>query len=384
MLRWVHGLAIATSVVLLAYFAARSWPTMAAVELLGPEPDTPEYIDGAVQLLRGQYGQARPPIYPPGFSLLLAPAVAIGGPSASGWVPFLAAVVLGIVSAVVAVRLSNPLAAPLAVFFVLFATAPRMLAQLVLTDLVVAALVLSQAVTLAFASGRAAAVLSGLLGGFLVWVRLASIPLAVAGLAGARGRRAAVWYVVGALPLLVLLPVWQWWVYGSPTTTGYLAVGAGPNGDGSMGSLFSLAYVLGPPVAADGPVHGGAAREWELPNLPFYALELLGADSFLFRPGVGLIGLVAAVVYATREPPLGAIARSALACTVATVAIYLPYFYQSGRFLAAPAALLAVLAAVALARLVETLLRRLAPDIVLPRSAARRNRWCGTRGRATD
>jgi hypothetical protein len=278
-------------------------------------------------------------------------------------VPFVAALILGAAAALTAVKLSNPLAAPLALFFVLFATAPRMLAQLVLTDLVLATLLLLEGVLLAFSRGPAQSLGAGLIAGFLVWVRLASLPLVPAGLEATRYRTQAVLHLATAVPVVLLLAAWQWATYGSPLTTGYQVVGAGPNGDGSVSSLFSIAFVTGPAAAADGPVHGGAAQAWQLPNLAFYSLELLGADSFLFRPGVGLIGLLGAIVFAARPPPIGAFSRFTLACTVLTLATYLPYFYQSGRFLAAPAALLSVVAAVTIARFIQAwaLRRRVSP-----------------------
>jgi hypothetical protein len=353
--------------ILLGYFAVRSWPTPAPIEALGPAPDTPDYIGGAMSLLRGAYvvdwdGPPRTPIYPPGFSLLLLPAVALGGPTASVWVPYIAALLLGLVSLFVAVRISSFIAAPLAVFFVLFASAPRDLALLVLTDLPQAALAVCIAALLMFGRGRPALLAAGVLSGALVWVRLASIPLLVAGVlaltARSDWRRAAAVYLTASMPLVFLLGLWQWATYGSPFTTGYQVVGAGPDGNGSFGSLFSVAYMLGPPAAVDGPVHGGAARIWELPNLVFYGLELLGADSFLSRPGVGALGLFALIVFARDTGARGVLGRFGLALTAGTLGVYVPYFYQSGRFLMAPAAILAIAAAAGVAVAAEALQAR--------------------------
>src|SRR5207244_9562258 len=99
---------------------------------------------------------------------------------------------------------------------------------------------------------------AGILSGGLAWVRLASLPLLVASVVGLTARpdwrRAALIYLAGSLPMVVLLGLWQWATYGSPFITGYQAVGAGPGGNGTFGSLLSAAYVLGPPAGVDGPV----------------------------------------------------------------------------------------------------------------------------------
>src|SRR5688500_17702547 len=114
--------AVVTGVLLVA-FAVFAWPVITPGIVPGAHPDSYDYAYGALALLQGEYvvawdGPPRLPIYPPGFSVLLMPAVALGGVEASVWVPFLAGLALGVMAAVLAMRLSRPIAAPLAVFLV--------------------------------------------------------------------------------------------------------------------------------------------------------------------------------------------------------------------------------------------------------------------------
>jgi|CXWL01.1.fsa_nt_gi hypothetical protein len=83
--------ALAAGVFLLALGAREARPHTEPAAALGPRPDALEYVAGAQAIVQdGRYflqvGSERVrPRYPPGFSLLLAPALAIGVPPESLW-----------------------------------------------------------------------------------------------------------------------------------------------------------------------------------------------------------------------------------------------------------------------------------------------------------
>lgn len=120
----------------LGVFAIVARPHIVAGQVPGDAPDALDYAYGAKALLHGSYvvkwvgppsmgsadsnGVAHIPRYPPGYALLLLPAVALGGVSAAVWVNFASGLLLGILAAWVAVRLDGAWAAPVAVVTVLF------------------------------------------------------------------------------------------------------------------------------------------------------------------------------------------------------------------------------------------------------------------------
>src|SRR5690242_8991618 len=112
--------------IVLAVFAAVAWPHTGPGEFPGVIGDSLEYTYGAESLLQGHYlvswdgGPPRTPQYPPGFSLLLVPAVALGGFSAAPWTPFITGLLAGMLAAVVGAKLAGRLVAPLAAASVLF------------------------------------------------------------------------------------------------------------------------------------------------------------------------------------------------------------------------------------------------------------------------
>jgi hypothetical protein len=355
---------LALTLGLLAVYAVRTRPGTLAVDSIlqpgnipGPAPDSGDYAYGALALLHGRYvvdwdGPPRVPRYSPGFPILLLPAVATGGVGAADRVPAAAGLLLGGVVVLLAWRLAGPVAAPLAVVLVLFPQGPIYLARLVMSDLPAVTLAVLEVALLALGHGPLAWAAAGVLGGALGWVRPANVLLLLAGLAGltacAAPRRAAAWYALGAAPLLLLLGAWQQATFGSPLRTGYQAGAWAPGGSADLGAFFSLRYVLGPPAMYGHWSLGGALQDRGLPNGLCYPLQLLGLDGFLLFPGVAFLGLVALARYARRPGSLGVLGRFGLAALVLSLVTYLPYFYQSGRFLMLPAALLGLGAAVLL------------------------------------
>jgi hypothetical protein len=144
-------------------------------------------------------------------------------------------------------------------------------------------------------------------------------------------------------------------MFGSPLTTSYQAAGASPSHSGALDSFFSLHYALHPYQRDPHPLG------WQLPNVLLYPLELLGADFFVSLPGVGLLGLIAALRFARQAGALGVVGRFGLAAVAATLVVYVPYFWQSARFVMVPAAILNLVAAVRLAGWLADISPRLGP-----------------------
>lgn len=343
---------------MLLLFTRFTWPGRYAPVL----PDSMDYQYAAVSLLHGGYtvdwdGAARVPRYTPGFPVLLTPAVAIGGPDAVAWVPYIMALGLGVLAALVAWRVAGPLAAPLAVALILYARAPAEFAGVLMSDLPAATIGLAELAMLMLGRSRLAAASAGLLAGTLVWIRPASAVLLLSGLAGvsARTENRRKWlltYFTAAAVPLALLGAWQWLSYGSPFTSSYQAAGAGVGGSHALGGFFSRSYILGDPAGGDNAALGGSAMDWNLPNLVVYPLQLLGVDAFLLLPGVGILGLIGLFRFAADRGARGVFGRFGLMTLATTLLVYLPYYFQTGRFLVFASALLALSTAILVGELV--------------------------------
>ena len=327
---------------LLVTFAIGAFPAVVPGLVPGYAPDSEDYAYGAVALLQGRYvvdwdGIPHVPRYTPGYSALLAPAVAFGGVDAAVFVPYAFGLVSAMTAALIAWRLAGPLAAPVAAFAVLYAPWAAMLSIRVMSEVPTSGLLLLEAAALTLGQSRRAVGAAGALAGFLVWVRPASAILLVAGVVASHERsswqRHAAVYFAGAAPFLVTLALWQWATFGAPLTTSYQAAGASPDGSGALSSFFSAQYLLGLPW-----------NTWDsmTPNLFAYPQWLFGMEAWVTFPGLGFLGLLYWLRYSRSAGARGAFARFGLATLVLTLAIYLPYFYQSSRFVLAPAALLSI------------------------------------------
>jgi hypothetical protein len=361
---------------LVGVFAARTGPRVAAAvrsqQVAGTEPDSFDYAYGAQVLLHGRYavswqGGERRPYYTPGLSILLMPSVACGGVAAAVWTCWVAALALGTLAAALAFELDSPAAAPLAVVLVLFTPAAQRFAEVVMTELPAASLLAFEALLLAAGRGWWSAAGAGALAGCLVWIRPAAVAYLLAGLAAVTAlpekRRRAAAYLVGALPLLTLLGAWQWLEFGSPLTTTYQAGHYTPLGGADLAGMFSWRYAFAAPSASspmgrEGPDFGGLGLAWSLPNGLLYPLQLLGLDGFLLYPGVGVLGLIGVWRYARHGGARAAVARFGAAVIATTLAVYVPYFYQSGRFLFGAAVFLGCAAAALTAETTAGLWRR--------------------------
>jgi 4-amino-4-deoxy-L-arabinose transferase-like glycosyltransferase len=353
-------------VLFLGGFAIVARPQIVAGHVPGASPDCLDYAYGAQALLHGSYvvqwlvppsaatvgvdGLAHIPQYPPGYPILLVPAVALGGIAAAVWVNLGCGLLLGALAAWLAARLSDLRAAPLAAVAVLCSIGAVVFSQTVMSDLPTATLLMAEALVLVHVRSPRAALMAGLLAGALVWIRTPNLVLIFAGLAGITAlpdrRRLVGAFIAGALLLPGLLVLWQLATYGSPWTTGYGAVFAGAQhlDKPQVTSLFRLQYVFGEPLG-----RSGLSRELIWSNARLYALGLAGYRFWICLPGVSLIGLFAALRYAPRRDERGAMGRFAIAVLLATLATYLPYDWQDVRYMFGPAVLLNTLAAVALA-----------------------------------
>jgi hypothetical protein len=197
-------------------------------------------------------------------------------------------------------------------------------------------------------SAAAAAIAGGL--ALLRLSAAVAIPALLAALPVSVLRRVAIFVVPG----IIALGAFQWATFGSPLRTGY---------DYWLPDLkmFAVGYALERPMG-DGPTMVGDALNgqllgWlcpcegeggpltQLPNVVFYPAVVFGPFWVFAPPLVGLFGFVYAVLH-WREPA----ARFTVWLTLLTLGVLTVYVYQAARLAAAPAALLAIYAAVATAR----------------------------------
>jgi glycosyltransferase involved in cell wall biosynthesis len=370
----------AVAALLLAVIPAASAP--AAHLATQPYPDAQVYADAARHFARGDgyvttvydtagapsppiaseqrdwlvKGPPRPPMFPPGFSLALAPFAAIGefpGNVQAGAKAF--AILYVVATVLVAWYLAGQLAA--AVTSILVATSPfaRTASQYVLSDAFAALLVLVLVMLIARVTW-ARAFASGLVAGIMICVRL-NLAVGLMALAFAiptRYWRAA---ALGAVPPLAALALYQWLTFGHPLTIGYNQFGVdlrvfdwangfvAPPRFGDLGWLLPdrldgdlLAWVC--PCPGDRPAAA-------LSNLWFYP-AVLGGLFWVFTPPIVTI---AGAAYAWRHRTEPA-ARFTLIFTALTCLMFTFYYYQASRFMAAPATLLGIFGAAAAASFV--------------------------------
>ena len=326
-----------------------------------PFPDSADYADAARHIANGDgyvttlHGrQPFPPPQPPGFAFVLAPFTAFGQypgnlQAAVKWfaVAYLAA------AAMAAWYLAGPLAAVLTSALLAISPFARISGTLVLSDLFAVIPLLAVLMLIRRVSGfRVFA--SALLAGFLVAVRMSMI-VALVALALAVPTKYWRALVLGAIPGLAVLAIFQWLTFGSPVKTGYGAWLPGY-------AMFDTAYATAAaPRIGDGDVWNfpdrlnGQLLQWVCPcppagpqdalsNIWFYPLVLSGVLWVFTPPLVTLVGLG----YAWRhriEPS----ARFTLLLTALMVGLHTIYYYQAVRFVAGPATLLGIYGAIAVA-----------------------------------
>lgn len=197
---------------------------------------------------------------------------------------------------------------------------------------------------------------AALVAGSLALLRLSALA-ALASLGLALPARTWRWILFFAAPGVLALAIFQFSTFGSPLRTGY---------DYWLPNLktFDVGYVLQRPMG-DGPTMVGDALDarllsWlcpctddgplaALPNALFYPAVVLGPFWIFTPPFTGLLGLLYAIRCWRRDPA----ARYAIWLTVTTCVMLSVYVFQAARLAAAPAALLAIFGAVAVARGLE-------------------------------
>lgn len=303
--------------------------------------DSTIYVQQAQAIRSGDAPSGR---YPPGLPVLLA-AGDFAGVGVSQVIQFVA-VALVVLVVVTARRLGGPVAG--AVAGLLCCSSPWLIASggFVMSDPLAAAL--ATAALLAVLNGRPAwAAVATIVG---VLVRLFSGVGIIA--LFAVSRRLA---VVAAVSAAVLFGGFQWAASGSPFSTGY------DNG----GASWAPAYIVDGDRTGDGNwlVDGGAAkastpdsstRDW--PNLIAYPLVVLGVTFVFMPPFLAVAGLWA--LWVRRGTAAALFVGWWLA---GSLAMALPYFFQSPRFLAPAMMMVLVYAAVGIVDLFRLHLDQLEP-----------------------
>lgn len=334
-----------------------------------PSPDAQEYADAARHLAAGEgfittiyRNEVKPPRYPPGFSLALAPFALAGRYPQNVQLGSKSFAILYLVATLVAAWVvGGPLAAAVAVALVGASPFAVRYASLVMSDAFAAALVVL-AVPLLHAStgsrfGAARLTGAGLIAGGLILVRLSGIVTLAAmlvTLAASRRWRGAVIVGAGALVGIAALAFQQWTSFGNPLMTGYAYWLPELRTFGLDFPLSLTSQRDGSGVVADSV--DGALLRWTCPcpeddpllafrPVTFYPLVLLGMF-WIFTPPLTTIPGLIEVWRRRREP----VAAFVIWLTVITVLLHLVYFYHAPRFMAGPATLLAIYSGVAVAR----------------------------------
>ena len=351
---------------------------------LGPFTDAYEYAATARALAHLRpyalvlSGASYPPRYPPGTALLLAPAYWLPGATlANGIYAVLAFAVLAVVCTYfLAQRLAGRVAGVAAA------------ASLLLSPLFIARAheVMSEALTMAFAAAAALLLtrllsctgrrlptgpllVLGVVVGLATLVRLTNgvlLPAVAVGLL-TDGRTRAGWRRVAALtgsgPLAAgtAQVVYNLVTFGSPIATGY--VYWAPHWYASLAQTFALRYAL----VAPGTV-GDIGAPAGTGNIVYYAHGLVGLlpppTPVLLSTGFALLAAVGIILLARdNRGPVHGFTLCALIFTLLTGALYLPYFFQSFRFIAALLPFLAVAIGVAVGAGVRWLTVAIRPPV---------------------
>ncbi len=329
-----------------------------------PFPDSQEYVTSADQLAHGRgyttpvrdtastarwANAENPPRSSPGYSLALVPFALAGHfPRNVEFGAKLTVVLMVVAVAWAALELGGPWAAILAMALLGAGSFMKESALYVLSDAFAAALAVA-VLALVKRLTPLAVYLGGFLAGYGLLVRASGLVILASLLIVLRGRDRLRALVTAAPPVVGLL-AYQWVTFGRPWRTGY-------------GywlphlKMFSLSFVTQHPLQGDHiftdqlnhraekwlchvvvSCHG-ASPAGALPNWLFYIM-VLGGGLWIFAPPlVSLVGMVVAFRW-WREPA----AQFTLFVTALTGALYLPYFFQAARFMAAPALMLIVLA----------------------------------------
>ena len=363
-MRAIPAIATIASLVILAVHILAVQPRPLSEQ---PFPDAPEYADAAWQIAHGNgyvtyvldYNvhdiKPRPPRYPPGFSLALAPFALVGDyPSnVQTGAKFFDALYL-LITVISAWSVGGPLAATLSAAFIGTSPFVQAYATLVMSDAFATGLtVLSFWLILRPSTRRVT--LAGVLSGVLVAVRLSSILNIVAlFLALTKFRKQL---LLSALPGIGALGLFQWATFGNPLKTGYDYWLPGLRNFDWMYAIVSVPLREGPWIIADAlkgqlmqwvcpcPVGGPEAA---LPNIPFYLAVVLGFFWLFTPPFTPLLGMGYVWKHHKEAAP-----GFTLWLTILSFGFYAFYVDEGSRFMAAPVTLLGVYAAIVVAHWIE-------------------------------
>jgi hypothetical protein len=255
--------------------------------------------------------------------------------------------------------IGGPLAATIAVALIGSSAFVARYSTLVMSDAFSAGLAVL-VLLLIHRPSRVRAILAGLVAGALPLTRLSAI-VAVPSLLVTLSWRARVLVVAFSMLGIGALGLYQWSAFGSPFLNGY---------DYWIGEIrgFGLDYAVALDSGRDGTGMladslNGALLRWTCPcrdddplvsfrSVTFFPLVLLGLF-WIYTPPLTTVPGLLEVWRRRREPG----ASFVLWFTVLTYLAQCVYFYQSARYMAAPATLLAVFSGVAIARWIERLHR---------------------------
>ena len=358
----IKAAGVVAGVLIVALAAYLRWTPPDRAGDLRPRPDALEYESAARNLIAGDGycifvdGRPYPPRYAPGFSLMLAPVLALhdGGPG-TGIVVVLAAA-LATIAATMAAAYASGGTVPALVAATMLALAPEHVrwSRHVMSDVpstfvfaMITALLASGAASGRFTARRIVSV--ALLLGAAVTTRptngVVLVPaLLVICLYG--GLRPAGLLIVSST--VACLPVLAYDVarFGGPLRTGY-AIWA-PK------MSFALRYLSEPPV-------GGGT----LPNGGVYAQALIGWADLYPAAWAALIVLGAVCAIRSGEPAARAVALIA-GSTVALLAVtYTPFFWQDLRFFLPALPALFVLASLSFAASLPAVVRGIGLALLL-------------------
>jgi 4-amino-4-deoxy-L-arabinose transferase-like glycosyltransferase len=326
------------------------WTLPAQVEDLRPRPDALEYEEATRNLLAGEGyclvfdGGRYPPRYPPGFSLLLVPAVwSTGGAYGSGIWTVLAAALVGIAALwALALVTSGPAAAAAAALLLAVAPLHVRWSRAVMADVpattLTTLLVLGALACLRRRASWTGWLALGALAGIGVLLRptclLVAAPLAAATLAQGGGARLALQRLgafaggvsVGILPATL----YGLTRFGSPVASGY--------GYWVLADFFDWSYAMGHPI-------GGGGES----NLVAYARLLVGQGSLYPWP-IAALALAGCGIGLARPGPARWLTATTVGVVAALLGGYLPFFWQWDRFLLPALPLLLALAVMPLGR----------------------------------
>lgn len=353
-----------------------------------PAPDAVSYVREAVRLSEGKgfgvdfdektfdfteqsptYTQGRNPSrYPPGFPIFLSPfaffaqegGIQVGAKAISA--------LIVVVVAVLALAISGPLGAIFSQLALLGSPFLLKSAQLVMSDAFGALLTLS-AMALVFLNSKYSepskirswsAVGIGVISGYAILTRLSLAIVLCSAVFCLRRRKDLYRVILGALPMLIFLGLYQWVMIGSPLATGYSLYVNVPE--------FDLNYALTPLNKGDRAFIfddrlNGVLMNWTCPcddfgpmgessNLVFYPASLAGLFWVYYPPLFGVAGALYILKFRAIE-----VVRFAGIVVALNLLMMIFYFYQGIRLVAPSGVILTVFGGAALSKFCHFLAR---------------------------